>query len=175
MKKTPRMKKATIAPAPLPDAYADFASDIAALLDEARRQAARSINAVLTATYWEIGRRIVEFEQRGQQRAEYGEEILIRLSQDLNAKFKRGFSRQNLQQMRQFYLAYSLENICQTLSGKSEMVQTLLTKSTPLGDHLTAAEQHHGGRISSGPARPQGAGRGAGEDAAYAAIICAGG
>jgi len=49
MKKTPRMKKATITPAPLPDTYADFASDIAALLDEARRQAARSINAVLTA------------------------------------------------------------------------------------------------------------------------------
>lgn len=141
MKKTPRTRRATTALVQAPDAYADFASDIAALLDEARLQAARSINAVLTATYWEIGRRIVEFEQRGQQRAEYGEEVLIRLSQDLTAKFKRGFSRQNLQQMRQFYLVYSLENICQTLSGKSEMVQTLLAKITPLGDHLTALAQ----------------------------------
>ena len=121
MKKTPRRKKATVVPAPLPDVYMDFAGDIAALLDEARRQAAQSVNAILTATYWEIGRRIVEFEQKGEQRAEYGEEVLIRLAQDLTAKFKRGFSRQNLQQMRQFYLVYSLENICQTLSGKSEV------------------------------------------------------
>jgi len=59
----------------------------------------------------------------------------------LTARFKRGFSRQNLQQMWQFYLTCSLENICQTLSGKSEMAQTLITKSAPLSDELTALAQ----------------------------------
>lgn len=141
MKKTPRTKKTTTEFIQSPDAYPGFAGDIATLLDEARRQVARSVNAILTATYWEIGRRIVEFEQKGEQRAEYGEELLVRLSQDLSAKFKRGFSRQNLQQMRQLYLAYSLENICQTLSGKCEIVQTVRAKSALLGDYLTALAQ----------------------------------
>ncbi|HTA94598.1 MAG TPA: DUF1016 N-terminal domain-containing protein, partial [Verrucomicrobiae bacterium] len=65
---------------------------MAALLAEARRQSARSVNAILTATYWEIGRRIVEFVQQGEARAEYGDEVLERLSGDLKKKFGRGFS-----------------------------------------------------------------------------------
>jgi hypothetical protein len=96
MKRTPRTRKATAVPAPFPDAYTDFAGDIAALLDEARRQAARSINAILTATYWEIGRRIVEFEQGGESKANYGKEIIERLSRDLTARFGREFGRSNL-------------------------------------------------------------------------------
>jgi predicted nuclease of restriction endonuclease-like (RecB) superfamily len=76
------------------------------------------VNAVLTAAYWEIGRRIVEFEQAGETRAGYGEQILENLAGDLNARFGRGFSRQNLQQMRQFYLAYLHANKCQTVSGE---------------------------------------------------------
>jgi len=122
-----------------PSAYADFAGDIAALLDEARRQAARSVNAILTATYWEIGRRVVEFEQKGEERAEYGEELLVRLSQDLTARFGRGFSRQNLQQMRQFYLIYPPEKICQTVSGKFEIPQAPFASS--LGDYLALLAQ----------------------------------
>jgi hypothetical protein len=66
MKKTPRARRTTTLLVQAPDAYADFAGDIAALLDEARRQAARSVNAILTATYWEIGRRIVDIEQGGE-------------------------------------------------------------------------------------------------------------
>src|SRR5205814_792213 len=73
----------------------------------------------MTATYWRIGRRIVESEQRGSVRAGYGEQLLNHLSADLNAKFGRGFSRQNLQSMRAFYLAYPPDQICQTPSGKS--------------------------------------------------------
>jgi predicted nuclease of restriction endonuclease-like (RecB) superfamily len=91
---------------------------IAALLETARRQAARSINAILTATYWEIGRRIVEYEQGGRDRAEYGEHLMEHLSADLTARCGRGFSRQNLQQMRQFYLVWQIR---QTLSGESAM------------------------------------------------------
>jgi hypothetical protein len=61
---------------------------------------ARSINAAMTATYWEIGRRIVEFEQGGADRAAYGDVLVERLAKDLTQRFGRGFSRQNLGQMR---------------------------------------------------------------------------
>jgi len=56
------------------------------LLEAARRVSARTVNAFMTATYWEIGRRIVEFEQGGKERAEYGETLLLRLSHDLTAR-----------------------------------------------------------------------------------------
>lgn len=100
-----------------PPDYGSLVSDISVLLDQARRTAARSVNRILTATYWEIGRRIVVFEQGGRERADYGEGLLVRLSKDLTAKHGRGFSRANLQQMRLFYLGWE---ICQTLSGKFE-------------------------------------------------------
>jgi len=131
MKKTPRTKKTT-ASTQLPDAYMDFAGDIATLLDEARRQAARSVNAILITTYWEIGRRIVEFEQKGEQRAEYGQALLKRLASDLTAKFGRGFSERNIEQMRLFYLGWP---ISQTASAK---LQTLPPQG---GDYLTTLAQ----------------------------------
>lgn len=98
--------------------YSGIHGDIVALLDNARRAAARSVNALMTATYWEIGRRIVEFEQGGQGRAEYGEALLLRLATDLSTRFGRGFSRRNLQQMRLFYLAWPSGQIWQTVSAK---------------------------------------------------------
>lgn len=95
--------------------YDSLVSGIADLLDQARRSAARAVNGILTATYWEIGRRIVEHEQGGNERAAYGEELIQKLAGDLTARYGRGFSRQNLQSMRLFYLGW---NICQTPSGK---------------------------------------------------------
>lgn len=86
------------------------------LLDQARRQAARSVNAVMTATYWEIGRRLVEVEQGGQGKADYGQQIVERLFHDLTARFGRGFGRRNLFQMRVFYPAY-LQKV-QTVSAQ---------------------------------------------------------
>jgi len=77
--------------------YDTILSDIVDLLESARGVSARTINAIMTATYWEIGRRIVEVEQSGKRRAAYAEALLKRLSADLTAKFGRGFSRQNLQ------------------------------------------------------------------------------
>jgi DUF1016 N-terminal domain len=106
--------------------YGGLIGGIAELLEAARRTTARTVNALMTATYWEIGRRIVEFEQGGEKRAEYGEALLQRLAQDLNAKFGRGFGRSNLFQIRAFYLAY--REIVQTPSGQfaaDEKVQTL--------------------------------------------------
>ncbi|MCD6579328.1 DUF1016 family protein [bacterium] len=82
-------------------------NNITKLIDDARRFSAKSVNVIMTATYWEIGRRIVEYEQKGSKRAQYGKAILKQLSSDLSAHFGKGFSRQNLQLMRQFYLTYS--------------------------------------------------------------------
>ena len=72
------------------------------LLEAARRASARSVNAIMTATYWEIGRRIIECEQAGEVRATDGSEMLKRLSADLSDRFGRGFSRANLEYMRRF-------------------------------------------------------------------------
>ncbi len=103
----------------LPAGYTGIHGDIVALLDTARHAAARSVNALMTASYWEVGRRIVEAEQKGRRRAGYGEQLIARLSDDLTAEFGRGFSRQNLQQMRSFFLTWP---ICQTVSGKSSVM-----------------------------------------------------
>ena len=121
--------------------YGGLIGDIAELLEAARRNAARAVNALMTATYWEIGRRIVEFEQRGKKRAEYGEELLQRLAQDLTARFGRGFSYPNVNKFRQFYLAFPAPGILSTPSIES--TQTIL--STP-----SIESQRKKGQTSSG-------------------------
>ncbi len=100
--------------------YEHLLKDIAGVLEKARVQTAKVVNSVLTATYWDVGRRIVLHEQAGRARAAYGEALLERLAEDLTRRMGRGFSRQNLQIMRQFYLAYPHIRIRQTASGKSE-------------------------------------------------------
>lgn len=112
-----------------PAGYAVVHVGIVDLLQAARAQAARSVNALMTASYWEIGRRIVEAEQKGKRRAGYGEQLIERLTADLTAQFGRGFSRQNLWQMRSFYLNWPPEQILQTLSGESAIRQTASDKS----------------------------------------------
>ena len=86
--------------------YAEVLDDVATLLVAARSTAARAVNSVMTSTYWLIGRRIVEGEQRGRGRAEYGEQLIERLSRDLTSRFGRGFGRRNLFQMRAFFLEH---------------------------------------------------------------------
>ncbi len=103
---------------------------VAELLESARRASARATNAVMTATYWEIGRRIVEFEQRGEKRAEYGERLLERLSDDLVKRFGKGFSVINIRKMRSFYLGWPLSQIRQTASVESQKLQTLSAQFT---------------------------------------------
>jgi hypothetical protein len=115
--------------------YGEIQATIVALLETARRAVARSINAAMTATYWEIGRRIVEFEQGGAERASYGDALVERLAKDPTQRFGRGFSRQNLGQMRAFYRAWPAKAICQTPSGKSPLAPILgtLSSATPVG------------------------------------------
>lgn len=95
--------------------YASVHKNIVALLQSARQATARTVNALITATYWEIGKRIVEFEQGGAGRAAYGEELIQRLANDLSSQFGRGFSKRNLEQMRQFYQCWP---IAQTASAQ---------------------------------------------------------
>src|SRR5437773_10876885 len=110
--------------------YGGLIGGIAELLEAARRNAARTVNALMTATYWEIGRRIVEFEQGGNDRAGYGEQLLDQLSVDLTSRFGRGFGRRNLFQIRAFYLAY--RSIVQTSSAQiGERADTVCTIRRP--------------------------------------------
>ncbi len=124
--------------APASADYSGMHGDIVALLEAARRTAARSVNALMTASYWEIGRRIVEFEQGGQDRAAYGAALLKHLSGDLTTRFGRGFGVVNLQQMRNFYLAWPTEQIYQTVSDKLAARQIPPTLSAQLSSSLIA-------------------------------------
>jgi predicted nuclease of restriction endonuclease-like (RecB) superfamily len=125
-----------IQPAHSVDAYTTALNDLVRLLESARRTAARSVNCLMTAMYWEIGRRIVELEQQGASRAAYGAQVMERLSVDLTARFGRGFKKSSLFQMRQFYLTYP--NILQPLSSQIdplEIFQTLSGKFTLSWSH----------------------------------------
>jgi predicted nuclease of restriction endonuclease-like (RecB) superfamily len=103
----------------IPENYNNIRAGIVELLKAARSAAARNVNSIMTAAYWDIGRRIVKFEQGGQRRAEYGEQLIEQLSADLTRQFGRGFGRANLWQMRAFYRAWPEAKILQTLSGES--------------------------------------------------------
>jgi len=81
-------------------------NDIKILLYSAKNSIYQTINATMTQTYWEIGRRIVEEKQGGEKRAEYGKALIKKLSIELAQDFGKGFSVDNLENMRKFYLAY---------------------------------------------------------------------
>ena len=95
----------------------DFYNKVADLLKEARQNVVQTVNKTMVRAYYEIGRMIVEEEQNGKERAEYGKSLLKGLSQKLISEFGRGFSVDNLENMRKFYLKYS---ISETLSRKSD-------------------------------------------------------
>ncbi len=102
--------------------YGVLLSDVTSLIEEAGRNVARTINSAMTASYWLIGRRLVESEQSGVLRADYGDELVKRLSADLSARYGRGLSVRNLWHMRAFYLAWPSvlgEEIVQTVSAQS--------------------------------------------------------
>lgn len=95
--------------------YKRLLADIGFTIESARQNAVKAINTELVKANWEIGRHIVEFEQYGQERAEYGSELLARLSKDLRLLYGKGFGRRNILDMRRFYLAYGK---WQTVSAK---------------------------------------------------------
>ena len=99
-------------------ALTPFHADIKNILEQARGKACSAVNAAMVEAYWLIGRRIVEEEQRGQHKAEYGARLLENLSKALSASFGKGFSYANLRNFRQFYLTYPDQAICYTLCSK---------------------------------------------------------
>lgn len=129
-KKNPGIKQ----PAPV-TGYDAMLSGVVELLEQARRRSARAVNTIMTASYWEIGRRIVEHEQGGKGRAQYGTQLLERLSADLGMRFGRGFSVINLRSMRKFYECWPLSRIRQTISVESG------TSQVPTGIFQTESEK----------------------------------
>lgn len=142
-------KEKTVSPAPTAD-YSGLLGDVSQLLEAARHASARTVNALMTATYWEIDRRIVEFEQGGETRAEYGAKLIERLSGDLTRRLGRGFGQRNVECMRQFFLAVprpatprqlNEASISQTVSAKSAanpaIPQTLSAESSVIEKRAT--------------------------------------
>ena len=113
--------------------YESVLADVAGVLETARHAAARSVNSVMTTAYWEIGRRLVEVEQAGQARADYGVRLLKRLSADLTVRFGRGFSVDNLEKMRLFYQKWPASY---TLSTKSETPSRISSEALTLNFSL---------------------------------------
>jgi predicted nuclease of restriction endonuclease-like (RecB) superfamily len=100
---------------PIKTKYNDLLDSIGQTIETARRNAYKAVNTELVKANWEIGRHIVEFEQHGHERAEYGTDLLSNLSKDLRLRYGKGFGRRNVLDMRRFYLAYP---IWQTVSAK---------------------------------------------------------
>ena len=99
----------------------EIVKNVIDLLENARKKVITTVNQTMVLTYFEIGRMIVEEEQKGENRAEYGKKILEILSEKLTEKYKKGFSVTNLRQMRQFYVVYSENGIHQTLSDEFKL------------------------------------------------------
>ena len=105
-----------------------FLNQIDNLLQNARNSVKTAVNLTMVYTYYDIGRMIIEEEQNGVNRAEYGKYILNQLSVYLTDKFGKGFSVTNLKQMRQFYMIYSHDKIGQTLSDQSKELSSVEPK-----------------------------------------------
>jgi predicted nuclease of restriction endonuclease-like (RecB) superfamily len=127
--------------------YSTLITDLASLIEQGRKTAVRYVNTALVATYWLIGRRIVEYEQRGKERAEYGEALLEKLSKDLSPRFGKGFSLRNLRNMRSFYLLFPIRQTLSAESSKPAKGQTLsaefLEKSQPLSVQFPLSWSHY--------------------------------
>ena len=82
----------------------DFIKEIKCIIDAGRTTAYAAVNTAMITTYWNIGRRIVEEEQHGKERAEYGKELIKMLAQELTHEYGSGFSDRYLRAFRQFYI-----------------------------------------------------------------------
>ena len=106
--------------------YNSLLDKIGLIVNAARNKVLYEIDRAQAAAYWQIGMAIVEYEQKGKLRAEYGKSSLIRLSQDLTNKFGKGFSVDNLQNMRKFYTTYKkMFPIYETVSRKSKSIKSI--------------------------------------------------
>ncbi len=109
--------------------YSGLIIDISSLIEQGRKSAVSYVNTALVATYWLIGRRIVEYEQKGAERAEYGEALLEYISADLTSRFGKGWGEANLRAIRQFYTVYRDIEKRYTVCSESETKPELTTKT----------------------------------------------
>ncbi len=148
------MKKKAVAPArrAVPakakvkrDGLAPLVAEVRSLIQSARRGAASVVNTLQVMTNFEIGRRIVEHEQKGAKRAEYGTELLKELSARLTGEFGQGFSERNLEYMRRFFLEYSgrLHRIVQKPSAQFASPEISQTPSAKLRASFTLSWSHY--------------------------------
>ncbi|MFC7345433.1 YhcG family protein [Chryseobacterium zhengzhouense] len=91
---------------PVQSKYTELLDSIGSAIEVARQNAVKAVNTELVKANWEIGRHIVEYEQHGEERAEYGSNLLATLSKDLRQRYGKGFGRRNILDMRRFYLTY---------------------------------------------------------------------
>ena len=96
----------------------NYINEVKEILKNARQKAYTAINSAMVEAYWKIGRRIVEEEQSGRERAEYGKEIIKNLSKELTEEFGKGYSYRTLREIRQFYLMFSDFEKWRTVSAK---------------------------------------------------------
>ena len=134
MKKPSASKKSLSTAKTKPDSLSGLLTEVRQLIQSARRGVATVVDTFQVMTNFEIGRRIVEHEQKGAKRAAYGSELLKELSARLTEEFGRGFSRSNLQAMRNFFIEWQhkVPSICQKPSGNlldGQIFQTSTDKS----------------------------------------------
>jgi len=107
------------------NSYKGLVSHISEIYIQGREKASIAVNTHLVNTYWKIGQYIVEFEQKGKERAEYGTALLKELSKDLKLQHGKGFSLSNIKRMRQFYIEFPKGATASHLLGWSHFVEIL--------------------------------------------------
>ena len=105
--------------------YQELLHHVGETLENGRAKAVAAVNSAAVATYWELGRNIVEFEQAGSVKAEYGTELLKRLSRDLTDAYGKGFSHSNLVYMRKLYLTYPKSQTLSDFLSWSQYIELL--------------------------------------------------
>jgi len=116
--------------------YSYLIEQIGDLLLQGRRQAAYAVNNILVQTYWQIGRYIVEYEQGGLEKSEYGSKLLDRLSKDLTMMYGKGFGRSNLVYIRKLYLSYQISGTQSHLFIRSGTQSPQFDKKPVLSEKL---------------------------------------
>ncbi|MEG9480821.1 PDDEXK nuclease domain-containing protein [Mannheimia sp. HC-2023] len=124
-----------------------YIQEIKQILSQARQKAYQAVNSAMVEAYWKIGKRIVQEEQNGQSRAEYGKEIIKNLSAELTAEFGKGFTERNLRNFRQFYIEFTDLNIWKSVISKLTWThfQRVLKVSNPQARHYYLTESAENG------------------------------
>ena len=120
-----------------------LAERIITLVEEAKRKVVSAVNVALVYTYYEVGRMIVEEEQGGKKRAQYGKAQLQELSKKLTERFGKGWSVENLKLMRRLFLVYSQENQNAVLEKSPNSVKPVY----PIGDTAKVSQEHEGSEL----------------------------